>query len=389
MAAGQGDVRIFMGEKINAFITVVMLSAIILIFTAADVAKEDRTFSETENRLLASRPELSWKSLFEGSYTENYETYVTDQFVGRDKWISLKTYSDVLLLKQEIGGVYLGKDGYLLERHLPEAYSAETVEKKLSLLEKLVEDWDAVVMLVPTADNILTDKMPANAPFWGQQEFLGQVAERVGQTHYIDVFSALAEHSSEEIYYRTDHHWTSLGAYYGYGAWADFMGAEPYLYDIYNMELAAEDFLGTLHSKVNIEWESDSIYYFRETEEMPVTVTYDLRTTTDSLYEEKYLDTKNKYGFFLDDNHALVEIETGAQTGKTLFVIKDSYANCFIPLLLPHYDTIYLLDLRYYNGRLYDLMKQYAPQPDNDPEEKMDVLVLYNCIHFLEDFVYA
>lgn len=388
-AAGQGGARLFMGEKINAFITVMMLSVIILIFTAADVTKEDRTFSETENRLLASRPELSWKSLFEGSYTEDYETYVTDQFVGRDKWISLKTYSDVLLLKQEIGGVYLGKDGYLLEQHLPEAYSAETVEKKLSLLEKLVEDWDAAVMLVPTADNILTDKMPANAPFWGQQEFLEQVAERVGQTHYIDVFSALAEHSSEEIYYRTDHHWTSLGAYYGYGAWADFMGVEPYPYDINNMKLAAEDFLGTLHSKVNIEWESDSIYYFRETEEMPVTVTYDLRTTTDSLYEEKYLDTKNKYGFFLDDNHALVEIETGAQTGKSLFVIKDSYANCFIPMLVPHYDTIYLLDLRYYNGRLYDLMKQYAPQPDNDPEGKMDVLVLYNCIHFLEDFVYA
>lgn len=378
-----------MSEKINAFITVVMLSAIILIFTAADVAKEDRTFSETENRLLASRPELSWKNLFEGSYTEDYETYVTDQFVGRDKWISLKTYSDVLLLKQELGGVYLGKDGYLMEQHLPEEYSEETIEKRLSLLEKLVEDWDAGVMLVPTADNILTDKMPANAPFWGQQEFLEQVEKRVGQAHYIDAFSALAEHSSEEIYYRTDHHWTSLGAYYGYGAWADFKGVEPYPYDINNMEPAAEDFLGTLHSKVNIKWESDSIYYFRETEEVPVTVIYDLRTTTDSLYEEKYLDTKNKYGFFLDDNHAFVEIETGAQTGKTLFVIKDSYANCFIPLLLPHYDTIYLLDLRYYNGRLYDLMNQYAPQPDNDPEEKMDVLVLYNCIHFLEDFVYA
>ena len=102
---------------------------------------------------------------------------------------------------------------------------------------------------------------------------------------------------------------------------------------------------------------------------------------TNSLYEEDYLDTKNQYGFFLDDNHALVEINTGNQTGKTLFVIKDSYANCFVPLVLPHYDTVYMLDLRYYNGRLYELLQQYA--------DDADVLVLYNCIHFLENFVYS
>lgn len=91
--------------------------------------------------------------------------------------------------------------------------------------------------------------------------------------------------------------------------------------------------------------------------------------------------TQKQVRLFLDDNHALVEIDAGNRTGKSLFVIKDSYANCLIPLLVPHYDTIYVLDLRYYNGRLYPLLEQYASEAD--------VLVLYNCIHFLEDFVYA
>ena len=368
-------------EKVNAAVTVLLLFAVILVFTIADIAGEDRLYSETENRLLASKPELSAENLIRGSFARDYENYVTDQFVSRDKWISIKTYVDLILQKQEMGGVYLGKDGYLLEQHSPEDYTRETIDKRLQLLKKLVDDWEADVMLVPTADNILTDKMPANAPCFSQEVFLEEVRDLVGSEHYVDAFSMLKEHSEEEIYYRTDHHWTSLGAYYGYRAWADFAGEKPYPYNTDTMVPASSDFLGTLHSKVNIAWKKDSIYYFGETDIMPVTVTYDMQKTTNSLYEEDYLDTKNQYGFFLDDNHALVEINTGNQTGKTLFVIKDSYANCFVPLVLPHYDTVYMLDLRYYNGRLYQLLEQYATEED--------ILVLYNCIHFLEDFVYA
>lgn len=368
-------------EKVNAAVTVLLLFAVILVFTIADIAGEDRLYSETENRLLASKPELSAENLIRGSFARDYENYVTDQFVSRDKWIAIKTYVDLILQKQEMGGVYLGKDGYLLEQHSPEDYTRETIDKRLQLLKKLVDDWEADVMLVPTADNILTDKMPANAPCFSQEVFLEEVRDLVGSEYYVDAFSMLKEHSEEEIYYRTDHHWTSLGAYYGYRAWADFAGEKPYPYNTDTMVPASSDFLGTLHSKVNIAWKKDSIYYFGETDIMPVTVTYDMQKTTNSLYEEDYLDTKNQYGFFLDDNHALVEINTGNQTGKTLFVIKDSYANCFVPLVLPHYDTVYMLDLRYYNGRLYELLQQYA--------DDADVLVLYNCIHFLENFVYS
>ncbi|MCI8527732.1 MAG: hypothetical protein HFH82_01025 [Lachnospiraceae bacterium] len=371
-----------MGEKRNALVTIGLISAIILILTVADFMHEDRLFSDTENRVLASKPTFSAQALFEGDYTQKYETYVTDQFVSRDKWIGMNTYMDIVLQKQEIGGVYLGAEGYLIEQHLPEKYTQEQETKRLDLLEKLVDRWDAMVMLVPTADNILMEQMPANAPYYDEAAFLAQAEERIGSEHMVDVYTMMQEHAGEEIYYRTDHHWTSLGAYYGYLAWAEAMGISAQDYDVNGMETAADDFLGTLHSKVNLEMSGEKMQFFPETTSRPVKVTYDLKNTTDSLYERTHLDTKNKYAFFMDDNHAFVEIETGYHNGKVLFVLKDSYANCFVPLLLPHYEKIYVMDLRYFNGRLYGFMEKY------EPEEGMDVLVLYNCIHFLEGFSY-
>lgn len=371
-----------MGEKANAIFTIMIPAGILLLLTAADFLNPDRTFSETENRLLARQPEFSQEELWSGAYTADMEAYLTDQFVGRDKWIAVKTMTDIALQRRELNGVYLGRDGYLIEQHLPEEYPAELIERRLALLEKLVERWDARVMLVPTADNVLTDRLPAYAPHFDQRAFLDRVEETVGTEHYVDVYTALQAHEEEELYYRTDHHWTSLGAFYGYQAWAEATGKEPCPYRVEAMETVSENFQGTLQSRINLEWRRDSIRYFPETEELPVSVTYDTQTAADSLYAPAYLATKNQYGFFLDDNHALVEIEV--QNGKedVLFVIKDSYANCLIPLLTPHYGRICVLDLRYYNGRLTELLEKYG-------EQDMDVLVLYNCVHFLEDFVYT
>ena len=371
-----------MDEKRSALFTIIVITSIIVVFGVADLIQKDRLYSETEKRVLASRPKFSLEALLREDYTGKYETYLTDQFVSRDKWITIKTYTELALQKKEINGVYLGADGYLIERHLPSDYTSVQVNKKIALLEKLVRDWDAAVMLVPTADNILGDKLPAYAPYYDEKSLLDQVARHVGE-HYVDVYSVLQEHAGEEIYYRTDHHWTSLGAAYGYDAWAEYSGKNAGLYRAEDMELAAEDFLGTLQSKVNLNMAGDDIYYFPRTVERSVKVTYDLKEERDSCYEESHLDTKNKYGFFLDDNHALVEIDTGNPNRKTLFVIKDSYANCFVPLLIPHYQRIYVLDPRYFRGRLYELMESY------EPGQGMDVLVLYNCIHFIEEFAYV
>lgn len=371
-----------MDEKKNAWFFVLFFSTIMILFFIADLIKSDRLYSENENRVLASKPDFSIEALRSGKYSKDYEKYVTDQFIGRDNWIMIKTKTDILLQKKAIQGVYLGKDDYLIEQHLPEDISQETVDKRLKKLKELVEYSNAKVMLVPTADNIITEKLPANAVYYDQTQLLEQVKNTVGETQFIDVYSILKEHSEEEIYYRTDHHWTTKGAYYGYQAWAEQQNETAYPYQLEKLKTVSDSFLGTLHSKINISMKPDFIQCFPETFVRQVKVTYDFRTTTNTLYEEKYLSTKNQYAYFLDDNHAFIEIETYQHNGKQLFLIKDSYANCMIPLLAPHYEKIYVLDLRYYNGKLYDLIDSCRTQT------KMDIMVLYNCIHFIEDFQY-
>lgn len=386
-------------KKINAIITLLLLGGILFGLAVADICTPDRLFSEYENRILSAKPKFSLKKLFDGSYTKDYETYVTDQFVGRDNWIYVKTVTDVLLGKKEINGVYLAEEGMLIEKHETEDINPETVEQRLVLLQRLTQ-WQEEkgtgtlrIMLVPTADNILTNKLPDYAPYYPQQEFLEQVKEAAG-SYMIDVTNTLKEHREEPIYYGTDHHWTTRGAYYGYLAWAAAMNMTP---TSYNVQTVATDFLGTLHSKTHWTAAPDTIEAYipavlQETADSTAShsgmqVYYDFsEDAKDSLYEAKHLETKNKYGYFLDDNHPFIRIETGTQReeakGRQLFVIKDSYANCFIPFLTEHYETIYVLDLRYYRAPLFSLLEEYGAKGD------MDILVLYNVIHFIEEFQY-
>lgn len=371
-----------MSEKQNSILTIIVIFSIILVFTVADFIQGDRLYSEKENRVLAAKPKFSKETLWDGSFAKDYEKYVSDQFVRRDKWIAVKTRLDILMQKSNIKGVYLGKDGYLIEQHRPENYTEEQIEEKLELLKALDDRWNLRVMLVPTADNIITDKLPENAPYYDETELLARVRGLVGKYHYIDVYGALKEHVDEELYYRTDHHWTSLAAYYGYVEWAETVHVYPLIRDPENRKTVTEDFLGTLHSRVDLEMEADKIEFFPQTDNKPVDITFDFGRTAYSFYEPKHLETKNKYGYFLDDNHAFVEIHTSRRNGRKLFVLKDSYANSVIPMLAQHYEYVYVVDPRYFNGKLFDFMEQYGDK------NEMDVLVLYNCIHFLEDFNY-
>lgn len=371
-------------DKLHAGMTVALLVLVLLVLAVADLAEEDRLFSETENRILAQKPKWSMEGILDGSYGKEYEAYATDQFVRRDTWVMLKTRMDILLQKKVINGIYLAADGYLIEQHLPEQYSREMVDKRLEQLQKLTEQYpEMLVMLVPTADNILTEKLPDYAVSYDQRELISQVREKIGEDRVIDVFPILEEHKEEQIYYKTDHHWTTRGAYYGYLQWTQAVGCSPRDYDLRDLETVSDRFLGTLHSRINLPAQADEIQIFPRTNRRAVKIIYDYAKETTSYYEPSYLEGKNQYGYFLDDNHAFIEIRTGyAANDKELFLIKDSYANSLIPILAPHYEKIYVLDLRYYNGRLFPLLEQYVTS------DKVSVLMVYNNIHFLEDFTY-
>ncbi|MBQ9134713.1 MAG: hypothetical protein IJX66_01310 [Lachnospiraceae bacterium] len=383
-------------KKVSAVITLLLLGGLILGLSVADFFTKDRMYSEYENRMLAKKPQFSLQALFSGSFAEDYEAYITDQFTGRDNWIFIKTMTDVALGKKEVNGVYLAKDGTLIQKHAPEDIDVAEVEKKLVLLKELF-NWQKdrqdignfYVMTVPTSDNILTEKLPDYAPIYSQSDFIAQIKETIGEEYVIDVQETLNAHGEEKIYYGTDHHWTTLGAYYGYLEWAATLGVKPVDYEV---DVVSTNFLGTMHSQARIPVEPDTIEVYipqvlRGDAGNAMQVYYDLSEEShDTLYEAKYLDTKNQYGYFLDDNHPFIEINTGVTDeeakGKTLFILKDSYANCFVPFLTEHYETIYVMDLRYFRGKLFPFMEEYAA------EGNMDILVLYNVIHFIEEFQY-
>jgi len=363
---------------------VIVFLLLVFGFTGATFVTKDKEFSENENRVLATMPEFSFDTLFSGEFMKDYETYITDQFFLRDRWIQLKTISEMVLNKQDINGVYITKDGYLIERHEDSEIDFEMLEKSLDRLVQFVEKQagrlgaDHVkVMMVPTASEILTQKLPPFATGFDQNGMLDDLYSRLPEGTALDVREALKVHADEYIFYKTDHHWTTLGAFYAYQEFCKAMGFDvPELSDV-EQTVVSEDFLGTVHSKLNLNISKDSMSVFK----LPntpdrFTVTADLTDKFDAMYVEKYLNMKDKYSYYLDGNHGLTEILSNSEGEGTLLIIKDSFSHCFAPLTVGNYEKVYLVDFRYFNMPITQFIQQYRVT---------DVLVLYNAVTFATD----
>ena len=223
-----------------------------------------KSFSETENRYLAQLPIFSWERLADGTFGTDYEKYLSDQFPFRDSWIGVKTAAEHLQMKKEINGVWLGSDQFLFEALYPEDIDRVLYEKNIERLSVFARSQEGLlgsahvrIMLIPSASEILTDKLPAFASPFPQKQLITDLEKNGISSLMVPVQSALASahselHSSDrELYYRTDHHWTSSGAYVGYRSWADSMGFKPLSPSDFTVETVSGNFLGTIHSKLN------------------------------------------------------------------------------------------------------------------------------------------
>ncbi len=352
-------------------------------FFFVSLIKPQTGFSEFENRYMNKKPEFSLKGVMTGDYMKKYESYVTDQFPLRNQWITCKTLTERAMLKSEINGVYFASDGYYIEKQdKKELCSEQSVKNQETLVafatrqqEELGKEHLAI-MLVPTASCVLREKLPVLAWEDVQEKLLSQIKERLPKEAWVDVYHLLYEHREEEIYYRTDHHWTTLGAFYGYNAWREQQGMEPVAQTDYKRTCLSDSFLGTLYAKVSLGMKPDRIYAF----ERPLGA---LRMKLDragewkdSLYSYEKLSTRDQYAVFCDGNHALTEIETSVKNGKHLLLIKDSYAHCLAPFFAEDFERITMMDLRYYNGGVEAFIK------DN---QVTDVLLVYNMAGFATD----
>ena len=356
-------------SKTTQRVTTAVFCAFLALLGILHLVLPDRTFSPVENRNLRQVPAFTWRALREGSYTAALETYLEDQFPLRDGWMGLKTRWEWLLGKREFHDVFLC-GGALIGR----VGEGDRWEQNLGYVDRLAEKTDIPVYLglIPTAAEVWKDRLPHGADSADQSALLKE-ARGTGAV-WADIAGALAPHSEEPVFYRTDHHWTSLGAYYGYTALLEAMGETPL--PLGKAETVSDDFYGTLYSSSGVHWvPPDTIE--RYVREDAVTVEDVYGGGKHGLYVDSFLEEKDQYASFLGGNQPLYIVRnSAASSDKKLLLVRDSYSDSLAPFLCRHFAEIHLLDLRYNKTSV----AQYAADMGAD-----GIAVLYSVDNFMKD----
>lgn len=356
---------------------------LLIIVFLINVFVPDKGFSDEENRVLESFPHFSISSYKDGRFESKLEDYANDQFVGRNNLIKVKTAFDRTIGKRFSNGVYLGKDSYLMEDlTVPDR---KRLEKNLGALKKFKKEYPDVTMtflLAPNAANIMADKMPALAVPGDQDKYMDQYFKELQEMGYttVDVRPAFRKNKDKtQLYYKTDHHWTSMGAYIAYKEFANTMGLDiPVKYKPY---VVKNDFRGTLASKsgfTNGEDDSMTLYLPEEGSDYKNSIIYyfDSKEKTTQFYQLDKLKLKDAYTVFGGSNHPIYTITTPVKSKKNLLLVKDSYANSMVPFLSQNYKTIVVVDPRYFYDDIHSIMSTY---------QITDVLFLYNANTYFND----
>lgn len=346
-----------------------------------NVIVPDREKSELENRSLESRPRFNLTTILSGDFMEQWEQYLSDQFVGRDTWRSLKVGLDRLGGARMENDIYIGKGGQLLENI--EVPDEEQLEANLTAIKDFSDTYENIpvtMMLVPDAACILSDSLPAFARVEDQRQMFSMAERELGDSvNWIDMVSILNNHKSEKLYYKTDHHWTTQGAFYVFQDAAKTLGIEGDVSDDFVSYTVTDSFNGVLAASSGVgldEKEQIDIYAPTEGDDDVVVNYVDEGRKTTSLYDSSKLETRDKYGVFLGGNTSVIDIRTVSTSQKRLLVVKDSFADCFIPFLAPYYREIVVVDPRYYSGTMDDIMDTYRIT---------DALILYSGNTFFTD----
>ena len=370
-----------------------MTGAFLLVIGGISVGSllaKDRDFSPNENRYLSGVPTFSVDRIFSGDFQEDLENYLNDQILGRDQWITAKTALQKTCGDTDIGGAYVGKDGYDFEKILPEDIDDKLVNRNIQSVQQFLEKSTAQVekdhmsfLLVPTSGLVMKEYLPKNAILFDQEAYMDRVKDALKEYRFMDgrkIFQSEADSKTKAdkaLYYRTDHHWTTYGAFVAFEEWCKQTGHSFEGADAYETETVTKQFRGSLYSKI-LDYDSAYDSIVRMTKKQDATAYKVIVDGKDigGFYQEDKLQEKDKYAYFFGGNYGEVAIE-GTQEGKgNLLVIKDSFANAFVPFLADSYDNIYMVDLRYFNEDMQAYLKE---------KNITDILVLYNVSNFVTD----
>lgn len=380
----------------GAIISVAVILVFLLsVFSVAGlhILADDREFSESENRVLTDMPSLTVSGLLDGSFMKNFESYLTDQFPFRDKLISLKTYADRVVGKDEENGVYIGKNGFLFDTQ--STYNDEQVKKITDAVVQFTKEnknLKRAFLLAPNSSYIYADKLPKHLEMTNQRDEIRQIYnllkadKKMTWVNICSIFEKSTENSDTLLYYKTDHHWTTRAAKKVFNVlrekWNLTTTGTDYENEAsvpkYEFYTVSNSFQGTLSSTAGVHDSYDSVEIcMPENSKGSYVVNFESAgQKTSSLFFSEKLDHKNHYEVFLGGNYDKVIITTVSPSGNSLLLIKDSYANCMIPMLTPYFSKIVVVDPRYLTDSLGSIIKE---------NDFTHLLFLYNLNTFLED----
>lgn len=380
-----------------------LFAAVMLTVPVVTAIMPKQTRSENENRTLQKFPAIvderrlekaenpkdffnaiKWKYITnrEGqAFKDDFEHYCADHLAGREVWVKAANGMTRLSGQQEINGVYT-TDNQMIQTF--KNYDSEKTDASISAVNKFAATFPDVpvyFMMAPTSQEFFSSKIPSYAGILSEKTFIDECYKKLDNVTSIDCLSNLKSHTSDYIYYRTDHHWTTLGAFYAYQSAAKNLGYSAYGLSSFNIETASSDFRGTLYSKtLDDSITPDVMEYFLLAKAEPKiemeAINNSEITKYDSLYVREFLNQKDKYSSFTGSNVPIINIKTNVDNDKSLLIIKDSYAHSLVPFLSKHYSKITMIDMRYINTDLQTFIKV------NDYSQ---VLFMYNVITFSED----
>lgn len=312
----------------------------------------NQSFSESENRFLKEFPAFSFETLINGDFMRDIDSYVNDHFAGRDGFITAQSKMEYAIGKRESNSVYVCKDRLMSNLAMPDE---DIVSGNIKGIQRFTELYKlpSYLMLVPSASAVQYEKLPPFAEQkWDQKALIDRVyGELEGQTISVPIYDALREHKDDYIYYRTDHHWTTQGAFLAYQQLAAAMNLPAVSSESFPLTAVSDDFVGTLSSKSGVYDRMPDQISAYQTDRITGYTVNDGKTETEypTVYFEEHLDKKDKYAYFLGQNQPIVTIHTDSKSDKKLLLFKDSYSHSFAPFLANDYSEIVLVDMRYIN----------------------------------------
>lgn len=395
--------------RVLDILNIVFFVIIIFGFAIAFFIIPDNTFSEQENRYLQQSPKISsdfngglmerieagrfLDRLFNGKFTAEINKYYADQFPFREMFVGLKAAVEISMLKQQNNSVTLGSNGYIIKNGGYPNYAAISRNADSVLVfGAAIQSMDVPCCLAAAgrSEDVLERYLPKLYPNYRSDElwdYFDGLFQDKGSINYVNLRAPLKTLSDsgtdDQLYYRTDHHWTTLGAYYAYVEIMKSMGLEPQPRGNFTAETASESFYGTTWSSAGMKWIApDVIEFFRYAGdgEFITEIIDDPYTLLEGFYDVSYLDVKDKYSSFIGGNHSMVKVyrKDGVSREKIL-MIKDSFAHCMVPFLAYHFDMV-IIDPRYYKDSVKQLIKD---------EHISKVLILSNIDSFIDGMVFG